>query len=271
MSQTQQPPGAAVDPKTPLRNPLLQQIETEIESVLPPDQRDPYMRLLVAGMHAALDPQPNGQPPLVAQFRQSKDPINDAAIGSAGIMMMLYHKANGAALPQALIPAGMSLLLKALDFLQRTRMVPQIAEPDVDRATHAYTDQIFKAFHITPQGIQRDTKGACRHSGPRRATQDIDPFRRHPRHDGDETAAARPADRHAAERSPRDDEPLRWRASSMAPTKRRRPGPTMSTTRTGSGSGSRPRGSRDPTRGPVTAPPRRRPNPALTWAVRRSR
>jgi hypothetical protein len=158
MSQTQQPPGAAVDPKTPLRNPLLQQIETEIESVLPPDQRDPYMRLLVAGMHAALDPQPNGQPPLVAQFRQSKDPINDAAIGSAGIMMMLYHKANGAALPQALIPAGMSLLLKALDFLQRTRMVPQIAEPDVDRATHAYTDQIFKAFHITPQGIQNATQ-----------------------------------------------------------------------------------------------------------------
>lgn len=150
-------PAAATDPKTPLRNPLLQQTELQIESVLPPDQRESYLKIVVSGLHAMLDPMPPNGAPMVAGFRQSRDPVSDSAIGAAGIVVILYKKAQGAALPQALIPAGMTLTLKALDFAERMGIV-KIAEPELDRAAHIYSDAMMRAFHITPEGVARATE-----------------------------------------------------------------------------------------------------------------
>lgn len=132
-----------------LSNPLLQQAEDKIESQLTPDNRQNYMKVVVAGMHAALDKGPNG---ILAQLRQSQDPISDAAKGAVSLVLILRKQAQGIMPLKAMVPAAMTLMLKALDFIDRSKIMP-IGEPELVRATHIFTDTIFARFGISKAGL----------------------------------------------------------------------------------------------------------------------
>lgn len=135
---------------TELSNSLLQQTEDKIEDGLTPENRANYMKIVVAGMHAALAGGPNS---ILASLKQSQDPISDAAKGAISLVLVLRKQAHGVMPPKAIPPAATTLMLKALDFIDRSG-IAKVGQPELVRATHILTDTIFARFGITNHGLQ---------------------------------------------------------------------------------------------------------------------
>lgn len=132
-----------------LSNPLLEMAEQKVESQLVPETRQNYMKIVVAGQHAALDGGPNS---ILATLKQSKDPVSDAAKGAVSLCLILRKQAHGIMPLKAMVPAAMTLMLKALDFADRAGIV-KVGQPELVRATHIFTDFMFAKFGITKQGL----------------------------------------------------------------------------------------------------------------------
>src|SRR5712664_3366768 len=103
-----------------LDDPVLQAAEEKLESQLLPEVRADYMKIVVAGMRAALAKGPDGM--LAGLKNKSKDPVHDAAAGAVGLVLLLRH--TSPAMPiKAMAPAGMTLMLHALDFVDKVGLV----------------------------------------------------------------------------------------------------------------------------------------------------
>lgn len=132
-----------------LSNPLLQQAEAAIEAGLTPDNRDNYLKIVVAGMHAALAKGPDG---ILAQLQKSPDPISGAAKGAVALVLILRKQAQGVMPLKAMVPAAMTLMLKALDFADRSG-IAKVGNDELVRAMHIFTDFLFARVGITRQGL----------------------------------------------------------------------------------------------------------------------
>ena len=132
-----------------LSNPLLQQAETTIENNLTPENRANYQKIVVAGMRAGLEKGPDS---ILASLMQSKDPVSDAAKGAVSLVFILRREAHGVMPMKALVPAATTLMIKALDFCDRAKIIA-IGNKELVRATHILTDAIFARVGITKQGL----------------------------------------------------------------------------------------------------------------------
>lgn len=134
---------------TELGNPLLQQAEEKVESGLLPETRANYDKIVVAGMHVALENGPQG---IMASLAKSKDPVADAAMGAVSLVVILRRQAHGVMPLKAMVPAAMTLLLKALDFADRSKIVA-VGQPELVRATHIFGDTMLARMGITKAGL----------------------------------------------------------------------------------------------------------------------
>ena len=149
-----QPDNAAQTPgSSSLENPLLQQAENGIEAKLTPQNRADYTKIVVAGLHIALAKGPNSR---AAMLLHSPDPIGMAAKGAVALIFIMRKMSTGTMPMQAAIPAGLTLVLHALDFLDHAGVV-KIAEPEIVRATTIYTNVLFQRMGITPKMLQNAT------------------------------------------------------------------------------------------------------------------
>jgi hypothetical protein len=135
--------------KAELSDPLLQQAEDKLESGLTPENRQDYLKIVVAGMHLALAKGPNG---IMASLAKSPDPVAFAAKGAIGLVLIMRKEAKGVMPIKAMVPAAMTIMFKALDFLDRSKIVP-VGQPELVRATHIFTDFMFARMGITKQGL----------------------------------------------------------------------------------------------------------------------
>ncbi len=133
-----------------LNNKFLKAAEDELERRLTPDTKPDYMKIVVAGMRVALDKGPQG---ILATLQHSRDPVQDAAVGAINLVMLLRKQSRGTMPPKAIPPAAMTLMLQALDFVDKMR-IKRIGPPDLDRATHIFANHLFTLFHITPAMLQ---------------------------------------------------------------------------------------------------------------------
>ncbi len=133
-----------------LKNPLLQQTEQAIESKLTPDNLANFNKIVIAGLHLALANGPNGY---MAQLLKSPDPIGDCAKGVVALVLIMRKEAHGVMPMQAAIPAGMTLVLHGLDFIDHAGIV-KIGESELSRATALFANQMFHKLGITPQMLQ---------------------------------------------------------------------------------------------------------------------
>src|SRR5712672_1513718 len=107
-----------------LSNPILQQVETQIEANLASDIKADYDKIVVAGGHLALA---NGGS-MMTQLEKAADPIAGAAKGAVGLVLIMRKDAKGVMPVKAMVPAAMTLMLKALDFVDRSKIAP-VGEP----------------------------------------------------------------------------------------------------------------------------------------------
>jgi hypothetical protein len=130
-----------------LSNPLLQQMETQLEAKLTPENRVDFNKIVVSGLHIALDKGADG---FMGKLMHSPDPIGDCAKGAVALVLIMRMHSKGVMPMQAGIPAGVSLMLHGLDFIDHAKVV-SIAEPELVRATTMFTNQLFFKLGISPQ------------------------------------------------------------------------------------------------------------------------
>ena len=135
-----------------LSNPLLQQIESQIEAGLTPENRQNYLRIVTAGGHLANAN--NGA--MLLQLSKAPDPIAAAAKGAVGLVLIMRKETQAPGkvpMPmKAAVPAAMTLMVNALDFISRSKIAP-VGQPELERATHIFTDFLFARMGITKAGL----------------------------------------------------------------------------------------------------------------------
>jgi hypothetical protein len=151
------PPAAPEAPgagSSVLENPLLKQMENALEAKLTPENRADYNKIVVAGLHIVLDRGPDG---FMAKLLHRPDPIGDCAKGAVALMLIMQKQSRGVMPEQAGIPAAITLMLHGLDFIDHAGVV-KIAEPELDRATTQFMNQLLFKLGISPEMLQHATQ-----------------------------------------------------------------------------------------------------------------
>jgi hypothetical protein len=145
-------PAAGKPPASGLNNPLLAEAAAKIEGNIADDQvKLDYQKIVVAGLHIALA---RGPQSFVAKLGASRDPIGDCARGAVALVLIMRRESRGVMPIKAMVPAGITLMLHGLDFIDRAK-IAQIAEPELDKATTLFTNELFHKLGITTQMIER--------------------------------------------------------------------------------------------------------------------
>ena len=119
---------------------------------VPPEFKDAYTRVVAAGMKVMFDPKTHML--AMKQFQGKSGSVGQRLGESiAGLVFVAAEKAKGALPPQVLIPAGITLLVNAADFLKKSRATP-VTDQDVAEGVSVVTDHILKAFKIDPAKVQ---------------------------------------------------------------------------------------------------------------------
>jgi hypothetical protein len=137
-------------PVVPQGQAAIDATEQLVERQLTPDTREVYLKIVVAGMKAGLENGPNS---ILAGLQKSKDPVADCAKGAIGLVLILKHQSKGIMPVKAMVPAAMTLMLKALSFADRTGIV-KVGPDELARATHIFANLFLAKFGITPQMMQ---------------------------------------------------------------------------------------------------------------------
>lgn len=137
-------------PTSSFKSPLLAQVEQKVEAGLTPTNRQDYMKIVVAGMKIVTNGGPQG---LLQKLTASPNPLQTAVNGPINLIGYMGKSAKGKMPAKAMVPAAMTLMLHALDFLDRTGKL-QITEDVVDQATKLFADGIMKAFNISQAQLQ---------------------------------------------------------------------------------------------------------------------
>lgn len=130
-------------------NGILAAAEKKIEASLTPSTREAYDKIVVAGLKVGLN---GGKDGILAAVRHREDPIAACAMGAVNLVQMLNRQARNTMPPQALVWASMTLMLQALDFVDKAKIAP-IDKADLDRATRLFMKHILQAFGVTPQKL----------------------------------------------------------------------------------------------------------------------
>lgn len=135
-----------------LNNKILQSAEAALESNLMPEVKEDYMKIVVAGMRAALHGGTEGL--LADRLRRSKDPLGDIAKGAVNLVMALSHQSKGVMPMKAMGPASMTLMLQALDFADKAGVI-KVGAAELVKATHIWANRLMTALHITPAMLNK--------------------------------------------------------------------------------------------------------------------
>ncbi len=128
-------------------NSVLKAAEEKIEANLTDEIKPIYSKIVVAGLKAGME---GGETSILAKLKDSEDPVADAGKGAAGLVAILRKNSRNTMPLHAMIPAGATLMLQALDFLQKAG-IADIGTEEITKASKEYTNVIFKVLGVTPQ------------------------------------------------------------------------------------------------------------------------
>jgi len=124
------------------------QVDAQIK--VSPELKEPYQRVLLAGMKVLFDPQTHE---LALKQLEGPGPIAERlGKGIAGLMLTLFKESNRTMPPQLLIPAGTALLVRAADFLEQGG-AEQVGNAEVAQAMVVMTDSLMAAFGLDPNKV----------------------------------------------------------------------------------------------------------------------
>lgn len=156
VAQPQEPPAPKQEkaPQEPPRgaNPEgAQKYKTKVVDVLPEELREPFERVVLAGMKILYSPKMKGT---IEQELAKNAPVErKLAEGTAGLMALIDSQAKKGLPREIIIPAGIELLHEAADFLQSTGRI-QASPEQLQQASMYLAVILAKRYGASDQDIQ---------------------------------------------------------------------------------------------------------------------
>jgi len=114
---------------------------------MPPDLQKAYDRVVIAGMKVMFSKESHR---VMLQEIQRPGPLDQRlGKGIAGLMLMLFKESNGSIPPNVIIPAGVKLLMEAVDFL-RDSGLEKPTNADIGNGMEIMISTILEKFGVAP-------------------------------------------------------------------------------------------------------------------------
>jgi hypothetical protein len=130
-------------------NTILDKIEAQIETIIKPEDKDAFLRILVAGMKVMFDERTHQ---MAMESVSQGDPIQGAVEGVTNLMKMLYQESRGTMPPVPAMQAAMVLMCQALGFMEKAGMV-KLDNETISNAMQDLSESLLQSAGITPEKI----------------------------------------------------------------------------------------------------------------------
>ena len=141
-------------PDQQIDDPLLQQIEQGIEQQVPPEMKQMYESIVLAGMKVMFSKDTASL--MDQQLDASGDMVANIADGISMLIMIVFNEAQQP--PEQFIPAAglasITLLCHALDYAEQTRGL-KVDEKFIADVTKATTMKVLERFGITQDQVSQ--------------------------------------------------------------------------------------------------------------------
>lgn len=119
---------------------------------MPPELQEAYEKVVVAGMKIMFSKESHR---LMLKEMQKSGPVADRLGKSiAGLMLIMIKESNNTMPPQVIIPAGLELMMQAVDFMRKTGM-QKVTNKDIGDAMQIFINTIFEKFGVDPARFEQ--------------------------------------------------------------------------------------------------------------------
>lgn len=114
---------------------------------MPPELQEAYERVVIAGMKVMFSKESHRA---MLQEIQRPGPLDQRlGKGIAGLMLMLFKESNNTMPPAVMIPAGVKLLMEAVDFLRKSGL-EKPSNADIGGGIEIMIATILEKFGVAP-------------------------------------------------------------------------------------------------------------------------
>lgn len=132
-----------------LKNKLLQQAQAKIEEGV--KNKDAFAKLVRAGTKIIYDKAIFDK--LSEGLAQSQDVVSEVAKGLVAVLKLMAQRARGTVPPDALLQAGMALLIDALDFMEQAGLV-EVDKNVLGEATQEFIEAMLPVLGLSPDKLE---------------------------------------------------------------------------------------------------------------------
>lgn len=119
---------------------------------IPPELQEAYDRVVVAGMKIMFSKETHR---IMLKEMQKQGPVAQRlGQGIAGLMLIMVKESNDTMPPQIIIPAGIELMMQAVDFMKKTDMA-QPTNEDIGQAMQIMITTILEKFGVDPARFEQ--------------------------------------------------------------------------------------------------------------------
>lgn len=119
---------------------------------MPPELQEAYDRVVLAGMKIMFTKDSHK---LMLKELQKPGPVGQKlGQGIAGLMLILVKESNNSIPPAVLIPAGIQLMMQAVDFMRKTGM-EKVTNQDIGDGMELMIMTLMEKFGASPEKVQQ--------------------------------------------------------------------------------------------------------------------
>lgn len=119
---------------------------------MPPELQEAYERVVIAGMKMMFDQKTHRA--MLAELNKQGPMGDKLGRGVAGLLLLLFQESNGTLPPAVMIPAGMELIMQAVDFVRRGELA-EVTNEDIGRAIEVLIMTLMQKFGADPARIEQ--------------------------------------------------------------------------------------------------------------------
>lgn len=167
LEQAAQPDGKAVAAAgtDTLDDPLLKQAEQSIEDSVPPEHRQMYESIVIAGMNVMFSKDTASL--IEQQLDEGGDLANNVSDGVAKLIMIVFNEVKQVSVDDfapASVLAAVTLLCQALDYAEQSRGA-QVTPEVLAAATKQTQMKVLKSFGITEEQVNQVATAGLQQGG----------------------------------------------------------------------------------------------------------
>ena len=119
---------------------------------MPPELQEAYERVVIAGMKVMFSKESHK---FMLKELQREGPMDQRlGKGIAGLMLLLVKESNNTIPPEVIIPAGMKLMMEAVDFMRETGL-GQPTNAEIGGGMQIMISTILEKFGIAPDKMEQ--------------------------------------------------------------------------------------------------------------------